>query len=231
MQSKPILRPRHSASQSAESSDESAFLWAVSYSDMLMVLVAFFVIYYNTDKLHAPAPAEDSLKKIALEVAKTGAKIEHETPKTVDVPEAEHALLKRIADDLDPKSFEWTEAQNHKTLTVYMPDNAYDVGSYELRNAYRGKFIRIINLIRKIQLESKGHILVSLTGHNDDIPLSIRNGTPIISSNAILAGLRATKAADLAVFLGLDKNYVVAESQQESARSTRSLTIRLREIQ
>lgn len=223
---------RHTAKTPiGEGGDESQFLWAVSYSDMLMVLLSFFVIYYNTSETKVTPPPQEALQKIAVEVTKTSpTAVPADVSKSVEILAQEPVLLKNVADRLNPDQLKWVDSENHQTLTIYMPDNAYEVGSFELKGRHRAEFIHMIGIIQKVQKEQAGHIAVSVTGHNDDIPISMRNETPIVSSNAVLAGLRATKAADFAVFLGLNRNYVKAESQQESARSTRSLTIRLMEV-
>jgi len=269
--------PQRRKNHVAEAPDEGAFMWAVSYADMLMVLMSFFVVYFQYDDLvreneqkkaaalalaqaqkpvekPAPVPSE-TLQHLASGLIKQGsiaasphkevailqstspaqagslAKETPELPAAPSMPKSTEVLLEKIASQLDSQQVHWVKTVHEKTLTIYMSDNAYAVGSYTLNSARTTELAKILDVIRQVEKEDHHALMVSFTGHNDGIPLAVSNGKTIISSNLVLAGLRATKAADLAVARGLLPEHVRAEIQRESERNTRSLTVRVTEVE
>ena len=67
-------RKKHSA---ALEEDATAHLWAVSYADLLMVMLSFFVLYFNPDEKAPPPPPPPPPSHVAMMIDKIAPQLNH----------------------------------------------------------------------------------------------------------------------------------------------------------
>lgn len=215
--------------------------WAVSYADLLMVLMSFFIVFFNID---GGSGEQASLADI---IAKSFHKKEivkkvNETDKKGAYPlKALHDKLNGLDSKVsylkDPKLDEKTGIDSwlkksklskvhiHKGLVVELPDDIYRVGKYEITNEVKKELDSILERVK----DHEQKIAIVAIGHADTKTFSAEKKEKVVNSNFILASLRAAKAVEYIRAKGFDPLWVTGQAHSVKKRATRSLTLRIQE--
>lgn len=220
--------------------------WAVSYSDLLMVLMSFFIIFYNTDDTK-----KDRIDKIIAALKSSGIKStvvkenkKEADPKTSDAQAKEGeegqrsiaaisldtVMISKIKPEKDDAG-KWSkllkkgnDASKYKGgVLIDLPDNIYRNGKYNISDTHKKQLVELFEAIKPYQ----EHINLVFIGHTDQTPIKSKFG--VIESNLILSHLRAAKAVEFAIEKGFDPMWVSSQGLSEYTRNTRSLSVRIME--
>lgn len=197
--------------------DENAHLWAVSYSDFLMVLLSFFIIFFSTD--------EDKKKSIVEEIVLlTQSEGRSSTDGPGEAAERSPANLpKKIEASLKEDQQIQVEGEfKERTLIVHFPQNIYEKGSVVLKPIFQEQ---LVGFLRKLQPFEKEIELV-FVGHTDDTPLRSLKSRGLYD-NYDLSALRASTALRLGLKAGLPGRQLLIAGSAENIRNTRSLSVQV----
>jgi flagellar motor protein MotB len=216
--------------------DDSSHLWAVSYADFLMVLLSFFVIFFSVDK----SKRNDLLLKITTKITSAGAgttagaeTAESSSRKPADASKAAatteaskvlptKALPKEIGatiSSLFHGRMERLEVHDEKVV-VNFPDDLFKRGEINLSGLEKDEFAKIIELIAPYSEQ----LTIGFIGHADAIRVKILKGRAF-QNNLDFSVMRASRAMNLAVQLGLIESHVYASGAGNQVRESRSLSI------
>lgn len=228
--------------------EEEAESWAVSYADLLMVLMSFFIVFFNIDDsgektivdiiargfkkddARIPAGGRGSelgvLKGLEEAINKNGSKIKvyHQ------VGDLENAFGNaKENSESDPmsgvdalmKEKQKKEVMAQRGLLIELSDDIFHIGAYELNSYVKNEIDQVLAGLDQY----KNEIQIVAIGHADKIPMSASR--KVIDSNFILASLRASKAVKYITSKGFDPYWVSGKAVSVENRSTRSLSIRV----
>lgn len=192
---------------------ENAERWLLTYSDLITLLMIFFVTMYamsNTDMTKYKALSESFSiafsggKDVLTTSNGVGDTVTIVQPSkapdaTVDPVASEEELLSGTKKQLD-QYFKENGLQNtvvteinERGLVVSLFDAAlFDSGDAELKNASKSTIIQIGKIVNNLSN------LIKIEGHTDNVPIS----TPLFKSNWELSVIRATNVAELMIDSG-----------------------------
>lgn len=229
---------RRKSSHYFEQDDGGEGLWAVSYSDLLMVLMSFFIVFFNmNDKKDMT-----SIQKILLQMkdksevvfrdGKTGAVVD--PSEAIKGPEKYFTGFGKESAGRSPASIGETSALNmsdlkskyavniaEKEIVIDLPANIFSIGMYELDEKTMKDFDEILAVISPYRSE----INLIVVGHSDKLP--INPSTKIVNNNLILSTIRATKGVEYLIKKGFEPTWISAQGVGEHNRNTRSLSVRI----
>ena len=221
------------------SEDTGDFLWAISYSDLLMVLMSFFVIYFSVNDEKRGTVLQNiaiSMKKRTVGAAvntgsnsvasKTGALGENLNSSEVPAPHSPMLstnIVAHIKLNL-PKGLKIShEADDVTGLVVDFPDDLFESGQFRLGHSIHNELEEVFSVLKPYAKE----VHLVFVGHTDEKPISHLN-RKFVQSNLALSNLRASHAADWAVSSGFDPKFVSTEGFAEYARGSRSLSLKIK---
>ncbi len=191
--------------------DPLQHLWAVSYSDLLMVLMAFFLLFFQFEDM---LKSEDGKLHRILSALEQGG-IENQSAKP-----REHYDPREVASLLSQPSLKVSVRGAQQDLVLDFPSGFFSAGQHHLGSSQRTLLKNVLRVLQPF------HTQVSLTfeGHTDPQPV---RGTKnkVIDSNLVLSSLRAARAAELAVEQGFEPAFVSALGVAEHLRKSRSLSL------
>ncbi len=207
--SKPVKKARRTNHY------ENSEGWAVSYSDLLMVLMSFFIIYFNLNDVGK----NDHIQKLAFKLMNSDVLKDQNF---VVNPERKIAT-KDIGESLNISfnNSKKIEKPIYKEFIIDLPPNIYDIGKYDLSQSVVQKLESVFKLLE----EHKEKLDVYFIGHTDS--LKFKENKEVINSNLILSSMRAARAVEFAIKKGFDENQVFVQGLKARPRDTRSLSIRL----
>lgn len=233
---------RNGKKRYSEDHEES---WAVSYADLLMVLMSFFIVFFSLEKGTGEENIVDVISKSFKGEGQNPGKYKSKTSgpsamggvgslvsdlneknlKFVAIDGSGNTIrdknLQGIKSDLDKTAL--SELKKVKGLIIELPDNIFSKGNYELDLKAKADIDEIIS---KITSYSEKLTVVAI-GHSDAIPM--RGDREVIKSNFILSSLRAAKAVEYIVAKGFDANWVFGQAVSVQNRATRSLSLKIYE--
>lgn len=214
--------------------DANTHLWAVSYSDLLMVLLSFFVIFYSaepesrdkyiiqvtnalaTGKSDSGVVAQDSVTNENKDAIPGGLGKRGST----GVNEASTKIVRKsLLDTLSGVNVETVTTD--KYLAINFADNFYPMKAYKLTQARQANVNKVLDALKPFAHE----IDLYFVGHSDQLP--IRNKDKYLRNNFILSSLRATAALEHAIGRGFPPSNLYAQGSAENSRNTRSLSIKV----
>ena len=215
------------------SSDENAHLWVVSYADLLMVLLCFFVLFFSTDKtrrdsvIHRILVTTESTSKIfsgassekGIKLGDNSAQTQTQ-PKTLaktETPSAQ-SVTHSIAEGLRDLNLKTTH--DGESLMIEFPDNSYAEGKAVLSTAQKKL---LFNIIARLEPYSKEIDLVFI-GHTDAVPVG-RAQTKRVMDNIDLSSERAKYAMLGASQMGFPMDHLKIEADASTSRQSRTLSI------
>ena len=206
---------------------EESFLWAVSYSDLLMVLLSFFIVFFDP----SAEEAQNRLKIVAKSVDQVSgmekAKATASSGESKSDLASKSSGVKAVQDGLLGAQIAYqVSTKNPGVVQIDFPDNFYGAGQYDLSRHRREALFRVIRAIHS----TKAAVKVTFIGHSDQQPLHRLLQLNVLKTNHDLSGLRASRALDLARELGMDSKRLFFEGAGSALRDTRSLSIRITEV-
>jgi len=247
--SAPLKKPRHArndrsyamqAVSSASSitkkgeSDDGSHLWVISYADLLMVLLCFFVLFFSTDKTKRDsvihrilATTESGSETIAAQpIVQTPVQtqipvqVQVQPPQKVTsppLPSVSHSIIESLSDlDIETK-------HDGESLMIEFPDNAYLKGRAALTPQYKMLLFKILTRLSPYSNE----INLVFVGHTDSDP--IHRKTQRISDNIDLSSERAKYALFRAQRMGFPVDHLRVEADASARRQSRTLSISILE--
>lgn len=211
-------------------------LWAVSYADLLMVLMCFFVVYFSfTD---APPESGDTrdLQQIALGIeggqsVKPGPAGDKDSGTTAAGAASGAAAGVAVAAStaekipIDGKALRDLGARTHiedKYLYIDLPDNIFPTKKFSLDQQTKESLNKIYKTLGSIQ----NKIEVIVIGHSDSS--AIREPiNPYLSNNFDLSSLRALRGLQHLLTLGFPAANASAQGSADGTRNSRSLSLRI----
>lgn len=237
---------RNTKKRHIEEHEES---WAVSYADLLMVLMSFFIVFFNLesgkgeneneliDIISKPFKSGESEKFKGKQIAGTAqsgqinslAELKDELRgldiKVLGINKDGKTIREKnekgLSSDFDKENLDIVKSM--RGLLVELPNDVFNLGSYKINSDIESY---IDNILSKIS-EYKEKITIVAVGHSDTVP--VRAGKKVIDSNFVLSSLRASKAVEYIVSKGYDKNWVFGQAVSVENRATRSLTLKIYE--
>lgn len=179
--------------------DDSSSSWLVTYSDVITLLLAFFVMILSVSDLNQGRI--ESLKEGLAEV------ISSEQPATpfTDIKQglddyvAQHGLEEQVSVTLDPLGVQ----------VEFANVALYDSGSADLKSDATPLLQELSRVIRDV---SHGSHTIEVEGHTDDLPIA----TAQFPSNWELSAARATGVVKYLLASGIEKQRLKASGFADS---------------
>ncbi len=191
-------------------------LWAVSYADLLMVLMSFFVIFFSFSDDNKNLKNGDLMMEISEGLK---AKITGTATAAKDTLRSPSAMIDRSA--LESLGAEVLESG--KSIYVNLPDDIFSKRQFELSSSTKEK----LNSIFKALEPNAQKIELVVIGHADSSRVSSTQN-PYLSNNFDLSSLRALKAVEYFIGEGFPENHISAQGSSYGLRNSRTLSIRVR---
>ena len=192
--------------------DDNQHLWAVSYSDFLMVLLSFFILFYSADEDNR----ESLVQKISNHFALDGGQVDNKGK----VPGSR--IPASFKEEFPELSFE--ESNKNESLYIHFPENFFASGEYDLGNPEKEKISEVLNKLKPMAEE----LFITFEGHSDQSPITYaKQRHHFLSSNFVLSSMRATSALEVAQKIGFKEDHLFVSAYSSNKRNSRSLTIRI----
>jgi flagellar motor protein MotB len=184
--------------------------WAVSYADLLMVLLSFFVLYFSFAEEN-PNTVNDELRKIALSMR--GQPADATKGRKPDG-------FSTLADALKMEGVKVTEKGDH--LLVELETGAFPSGRYQMPKTLRAQVDSVVEKITPF----KDKLSLTIIGHADSKPMISRN--EFLQDNFDLSSIRALHTLKYIISKGFPENRASARAASSFDRDARSITIEIR---
>jgi len=194
-----VLPDLHHQEVEIEEAPESAESWAVSYSDVLMVLLCFFVLFFSTDD---------------REMLRSFKTLTSRTPTSTSSSKSGPTLQETLA--RLPRAKVLAAGQE---IRVEFDNDIFDRGEFKLEGRGRDDVIHALELIKPYS----DQVILSFLGHTDGITLRPRN--EMLENNFDLSALRASKAMTLAAQAGYSPKNLRIRAAAENERNSRTISI------
>jgi flagellar motor protein MotB len=200
------------------SEDENQHLWAVSYSDFLMVLLSFFVLFFDAE------PPQK--QKLILELANhftspaSGKSSGTGEGSGTGPGSGNHRMPASILESL--KNLNVTVDKEKESLIINFPNDLYGPGQHKMDKNKIALIQDFLNIIKPYQ----ANVLLYFEGHADGTPL-LRHKNSIVVDNFVLSSLRASSALGYARDMGFSEKTMFIQAASSNLRNSRSLSIRI----
>jgi chemotaxis protein MotB len=186
--------------------------WAVSYADLLMVLLSFFVLYFSFAEEN-PNTVNEELHKIALSMKGMDAKQIQEITRKPD-------SLGALEEALKIEGVRLTDKGDH--LLLDLESSAFASGAYRLPPALKGQVDAVMSKLQPFQ----DKLNVTIIGHADKRRLIPRG--EFMQDNFDLSSTRALRVLKYMVAKGFPENRASARAASSYDRDARSITFEVR---
>ncbi len=194
--------------------------WAVSYSDMLMVLMSFFIIFFSFED----EKKENIISKIAKEMVPglSAASIADTPASTQDSASASAGVsAKQVVSSLEKLALKVDWSSESDSLIVHLSDQLFRARKFEIT----GDVQKELNQVLTIMAPHRSHIHIKFIGHSDQRALSHTN--TYLSNNNDLSALRASRALTYAMQKGFLPGNMSIESLGATERNSRTLSLKI----
>jgi flagellar motor protein MotB len=214
-----------------EIASEDAGTWAVSYSDMLMVLMSFFVIFFSFSPQKTQSIISDivlSLDKGGLDKAGGGQGEGNAGGGAGDMAdkaaqkEASKNFHQSLMDTVLAANLKVDVEANSESVTINLPDSIYKPRAFAPSSEVRAMLDRVFQLVAPFG----DKVDIYFVGHTDADPISNKN--EYLSDNFSLSTLRATHALQHALKAGLPQTHLFAQGGAENVRNSRTLSVKVK---
>ena len=226
--------------------------WAVSYSDLLMVLMSFFVIFYSADK----GEADSILAALTVKMKAKGVVEDSQTKD--DVRGDPTGVWDKKGSGVGNKGQskgksgvgvkvgdEQTDEQIYSSFATRLLESMGSSGAGVTVETYRD-FVMVmlsddifdnrkydLTEAAKLELDEvfavikdiNRDVAITFVGHSD--PSRIKSGTGLLTDNFVLSSLRASRALRYAAEKGISEESLFIEGSAANVRATRSLSVRV----
>jgi flagellar motor protein MotB len=194
--------------------DENAHLWAVSYSDFLMALLSFFILFFSLNG----SDRQDMIMKLSKDFSGAGAGTANGPTAKVDKEPAR--LPSSIFASIAPLHLQMEKEKDF--IVVSFPDDIYRAGQYKMGKDKEELMTLFLNVVKNYQNE----VSLYFEGHTDSQPLT-KHKNSIVVDNFVLSSLRASTALQFAKDAGFDDKFLFIQASSSNIRNSRSLSIRI----
>ena len=208
--------------------DESTS-WAVSYSDMLMVLMSFFIIFFSYDESKRETGLSQISTDLSGRLAKAGSpeslateEADSESDDTGD--EGSEGINPQLSSmDLALKQNAVTSkfAIHNDALTIQLSDGLYEARAFDLNDKARTELKKILDVLKPYNKKLR----IVFIGHADSATFT--RGNKYLGNNFDLSALRASRAMALGVQLGFDISFMAIEAEGSNLRNSRTLSLKI----
>ena len=208
--------------------DPLQFLWAVSYCDLLMVLMSFFIIFFQMDETSIlveksqPSLADGVI--LALKKENLVDTTKYSSPLSPAIAQPVTHNIDMVVKSLSSENIKISQDGITKSITIDFDANLYPPRGYAFPKSERPRLERILHEIKPLSKD----LLITFIGHTDETQIAYAKDN-IIDSNLILSNLRAARAVEIAFQLGFDPKSVTGQGAAEFSRKTRSLSLKITE--
>lgn len=209
---------RHQGIHVAE--DENQHLWAVSYSDFLMALLSFFILFFSME-----TPTRQKLiMQIAGEFKGDSKSTGFKNPGFGKGEGYGDAQNKRMPSGLmnQLRSMKVDVSPEKESLVINLPDDFFMPGQYRITAENNSKIQAILDLLKPYGKD----INIYFEGHADNSPLRFHKND-IITDNFVLSSLRASTMLQMAKIVGFPEKNLFIQAASSNIRNSRSLSIRI----
>ncbi|MFM6928381.1 MAG: flagellar motor protein MotB [Bdellovibrio sp.] len=190
--------------------DENQHLWALSYADFLMALLAFFILFFSIDE-----PKRDNfMRTIAVQFASNGLSGDRN-------PAAMEAGFDKDFMDHVQKLNVTAVVKGHDLL-IEFPLNFFSAGKYTLNSTQRATMNQLLSVLKPYS----GKLNIYFEGHTDNQPV-VRSRTAYMKDNFNLSTLRASSALEYAKKSGFEEKHLFIAGMSSNVRNSRTLSLRL----
>ncbi len=219
MPSPPRTRRRFVPTRKIRAEASEMHGWAVSYSDLLMVLLAFFVLYFNFGE----KSTANILRSVVTDLDKSG-HTQAESAAGTQAPKRGTAAIPDMRNEMSLSGFVVDKASVKGSITVHLPDNIYGPGAYEVGKKHHAPLKKLLEILSPY----KDSVELVFIGHTDAQAVR-QDNRKVIDSNLVLSNLRGARAAEFALLRGYNPALVSSEGVGQFRRQTRSLSVRINE--
>lgn len=207
--------------------------WAVSYADLLMVLMSFFIIFFNQEDKVQSVIGDIVIglghdltegKQLSSENNYLLHNFNENTPRK---PASNHldlniTELKTSTGKGDQKGAHTNKVSDKVNgILVDLSDNIFAKGEFTINKNVTKELDYILQKLKPY----KDKVNIVFIGHSDSTPMAEQR--KIIRDNMILSSLRASSAVEYTINKGFAPYWVSAQGRAEYGRSTRSLSVRV----
>ena len=200
--------------------DENKHLWAVSYSDFLMALLSFFILFFSMESkedrseliMHL-ANQFSSDKVVAGSASSSG-------ESAGNTAEGHRRLPATLLSSLSEMDYEVDKEK--KSLIVHFPDDIFQPGQYRISDQNKKTMNRFLDILKPHQ----GKVRLYFEGHADTAPL-VRHRSSVVTDNFVLSSLRANAALSLARGNGFSEENLFVQAASSNRRNSRSFSVRI----
>ena len=214
----------HQVESHPEEIAHNGSVWAVSYADLLMVLMSFFVIFYEAKNESAD---KSSLHQIAVSLGlknETQGPLQDQTSQPTNPKELDSnktgslKVFERLK-----SSFGTKVDMEGDILTVHFDSEMFPTASYSLNAEAKQQLQRFSQIIK----DQTKDLQITVVGHTDNRKLRFRN--KYLADNFDLSSLRALSVVRLLVSEGLPAASLSAQGSADNQLAQRSMTITIKQ--
>ncbi|MBX3041134.1 MAG: OmpA family protein [Bdellovibrionaceae bacterium] len=193
--------------------DDNQHLWAVSYSDFLMALLSFFILFFSVE-----APEQNNIiMNLSQTFGSSGAVSEQQG-------NDQNKLHARLPANL-PKALSDLKIEmdtKKKSLVVNFPNDIFPPGQYKVSAEHQNLLKKFLETVKPYQKQ----VSLYFEGHADSSPLR-HHKSDIISDNFVLSSLRASAALSMAIQSGFHEENLFIQAASSNRRNSRSISVRI----
>lgn len=202
-----------------ELSTDDSQSWAVSYSDMLMVLMSFFVLFFSYDEKKRDSMISD----IALDM-------KGKISQVADAPTSGHQdfsspMITNVKASILSLPINAKLSEREESLTIQLSGGLYAPKQFDLTDNAKSEVTKILETLKPYNAK----VRIVFIGHTDSSVFT-NSKNKYLENNFDLSSLRASRAMSLAVETGFDPAFLAIEAAASNLRNSRTLSIKIEPI-
>lgn len=197
--------------------DENQHLWAVSYSDFLMALLSFFILFFSMD-----SPERN---KVVLQIASQfknngGISATANASGNEGLGGSHQRAPANLAETFSKLNVK--VEQDNEAIVINFPDDLFLPGEHIISPHEKSL---VSDFLAKLK-PYDSQVNIYFEGHTDKSPLR-RHRNHIVVDNYVLSSLRANSALSMARKLGFAEKNLFIQANSSNLRNSRSLSVRI----
>ncbi len=210
---RPLTDIRVTRKTGVEASHGGGHGWAVSYADLLMVLLSFFVMYFSFAEEN-PNTVDNQLQRIALSMKGI-------SPEQINarMKEKDSAEMSSLADAMKLAGIKVTQKEDHLVMEL---TEEYKPADYRLNKPLSKQMDVVLEALKPYH----NKVNITIIGHADAKKLAPRN--EFLQDNFDLSSIRALRALKYAINTGYPEKFASARAASYFDRDARSLSVEVR---
>lgn len=208
----------------AQLSAEDSTSWAVSYSDMLMVLMSFFIIFFSYDE----TKRSTILSELSTEMNGKVAEVSAKSPLADTAEDEGEGEVSEGREQLQSMNQSMKDAAIHsdlsaqtEELTIHLSDGLYEPRTFDLNLKAKVELEKVLRVLKPYNQK----VRIVFIGHADSS--TFRRGNKYLGNNFDLSALRASRAMALGLEMGFDIAYLSIEAEGSNLRNSRTLSLKI----